>query len=280
MYRCFKLDISKADFFDLYPVSKATWKQIGVERKNEQKLLINDFLETVTNAEGVIDGEQLSRVWFPIDRYDIFLSYSHNDEDLAMLLVGFLENIFNLKVFMDALVWNSADELLKVIDNKYCWQKDKKHYDYRKRNFSTSHVHSMLSTAIAKAIDHSEAIFFLNTSNSTYKLKDFFTTEHTLSPWIYQEILFSSLIKIRDWKEHRDQELFEHAAFQHDLSVFYNIPLDHFETINYYDLVNWNHAWAEKITKKKSSYGGLFDNKDEKHPLNVLYKYIEDRSEC
>ena len=170
MFRCFKLDISESDFFDLLPAAKATWKRIGVERKNEQKLLIDDFLETVTNAEGVIDGEQLSRVWFPIDRYDIFLSYSHNDEDLAMLLVGFLENVFKLKVFMDALVWNSADELLKVIDNKYCLQEDKKHYDYRKRNFSTSHVHSMLSTAIAKAIDHSEVVFFLNTSNSTYKL--------------------------------------------------------------------------------------------------------------
>ena len=136
----------------------------------------------------------------------------------------------------------------------------------------------MLSTAIAKAIDHSEVIFFLNTSNSTYKLKDFFTTEHTLSPWIYQEILFSSLLKKRDWKEHRDQELFERTAFQHDLAVSYNIPLDHFESINYYDLLNWNGAWSEKITKKKSSYGGLFENKDEKHPLNVLYKYIEDRS--
>lgn len=279
MYRCFKLDISESDFFDLLPAAKATWKRIGVERKNEQKLLIDDFLETVTNAEGVIDGEQLSRVWFPIDRYDIFLSYSHTDEDLAMLLVGFLENVFKLKVFMDALVWNSADDLLKVIDNKYCLQEDKKHYDYRKRNFSTSHVHSMLSTAIAKAIDHSEVIFFLNTSNSTYKLKDFFTTEHTLSPWIYQEILFSSLLRVREWKEHRSKELFEHTAFQHDLAVAYKIPLDHFEIINYYDLVNWNRAWTEKTSKKKSTYADLFEDKDEKHPLNVLYKYVEGRAD-
>ena len=279
MYRCFKLDISESDFFDLLPAAKATWKRIGVERKNEQKLLIDDFLETVTNAEGVIDGEQLSRVWFPIDRYDIFLSYSHTDEDLAMLLVGFLENVFKLKVFMDALVWNSADDLLKVIDNKYCLQEDKKHYDYRKRNFSTSHVHSMLSTAIAKAIDHSEVVFFLNTSNSTYKLKDFFTREHTLSPWIYQEILFSSLLRVREWKEHRSKELFEHTAFQHDLAVAYKIPLDHFEIINYYDLVNWNHAWTEKTSKKKSTYADLFEDKDEKHPLNVLYKYVEGRAD-
>lgn len=47
MYRCFKLDISESDFFDLLPAAKATWKRIGVERKNEQKLLIDDFLETV-----------------------------------------------------------------------------------------------------------------------------------------------------------------------------------------------------------------------------------------
>ena len=37
MYRCFKLDISESDFFDLLPAAKATWKRIGMDSRNEQK---------------------------------------------------------------------------------------------------------------------------------------------------------------------------------------------------------------------------------------------------
>ncbi|MCC5439660.1 hypothetical protein [Clostridium botulinum] len=47
-----------------------------------------------------------------------------------------------------------------MIDNNYCFNKDTETYDYIKRNYSTSHVYIMLSTALSMMIDRAESIFF------------------------------------------------------------------------------------------------------------------------
>ena len=37
MYTCFKFNVSEADFFDLLPAVKATYKRIGMDKSKEQK---------------------------------------------------------------------------------------------------------------------------------------------------------------------------------------------------------------------------------------------------
>ena len=55
-------------------------------------------------------------------------------------------------------------------------------YDYNKRNYSTSHVHMMLSTALTMMMDEAECVIFLNTPNAL-STKDI--VHKTESPWIF-----------------------------------------------------------------------------------------------
>lgn len=273
MYRCFKLSMHESDLFDQGPECMKIWKKQGEILKEELQNQIQDILKEVTDSEEIINGEKLSRTWFPIAKKDIFLSYSHDDEESALIIAGILKAAFGLDVFIDTLVWGSADALLKEIDKKYCLQSDGT-YNYRKRNFSTSHVHAMLTTSIMKAMDQSEAIFFLNTSNSTYKLKDGFLKENTLSPWIYEEIMLGTFLKEKSWNEHREYLVNEKEHFQKELKVAYPISTDEVTEITFVDLVEWLRTWEKRKEIGNGKYGATFLKAYERimHPLNVLYE--------
>lgn len=90
---------------------------------------------------------------------------------------------FGLVAFIDSCVWGSADKLLKKVDERYCKQYYINYFDYEKRNFSTSHIHMMLSIALAKIMKNCEAIFFLNTEESI--CTEDIINNKTYSPWIY-----------------------------------------------------------------------------------------------
>ncbi len=275
MYRCFKLNIRNTDFFDQNPKYIEACKKQGKLMREKLQEQVEDVLSAVTNAEGVIDGEQLSDAWFPVVNKDIFISYSHNDEELALTLAGILNDIFGLSIFVDTSVWGSADHLLKAIDKEYCMQEDGT-YNYTKRNFSTSHVHAMLTTSIMRAMDHAEVIFFLNTSNSNYNLKNGFSKGHTLSPWIYEEIVCAKLLRERSWEEYRTIRTDEAYYFEKSLNVAYPYDLKEYKTITFADVVEWVKAWEKRKAAGNGRYGTLLLKAHEKikHPLNVLYEIM------
>jgi len=57
-------------------------------------------------------------------------------------------------------------------------KKDGKIYDYELRNYTTSHVHMMLSTALTEMIDNTECIMFYNTSLSVSLVDDLQTIKN------------------------------------------------------------------------------------------------------
>ena len=196
MFESFKINIAALDALTHeYPmpqlVSEADCSQDFYEK----------ILEVCTH-DGVIDGADLSTLNFPFDtnsntpaHYDVFISYSHLDEEKAQYLYWFLTVQCNLHVFFDSTIWHSADLLLKAIDDKYCKNTTNNNYNYNKRNFSTSHVHTLLSMAMLNAIKRSECFLFIE-SNNSLTLKDGIK-DLSLSPWIYQETEFAnSLPKI------------------------------------------------------------------------------------
>lgn len=97
-----------------------------------------------------------------------------------------------LKVFLDSFIWESADKLLKEIDNIYC-KRENGLYDYHRRNYSTAHIHTMLGISIMEIIKRSkEGILIGSPQSLCIDLNNLCDSSHgkTLSPWIYQEIMF------------------------------------------------------------------------------------------
>lgn len=273
MYRCFKLSLDLWSFMNNEEQFVDNCRIYGSEQKTNLANSFASILNAAIDENGVIAGENFIDSWFPTENYDVFLSYSHDDEELALLFAGFLKYQFGLNVFIDELFWGSADELLRKLDDKYC-KNDKGNYAYNKRNFTTTHVHAMLSTAIARTIYNSEIIIFLNSEKSIYNVKDEVNKNRTLSPWIYEEIFFTSVIGEREWYEHRTEYLTEGKTnFQKSLQISYLLPEEHLIPMEYRDLCSWNKLWRERQVNSHNRYGDIFLEPNERilHPLNVLY---------
>jgi len=132
---------------------------------NKNKLMVRESLESYLEGQ-IIDGTKLAEHWFPTIKADVFVSHSHNDEEDAVKCAGWLKSEFGLDPFIDSCVWGYADNLLKMIDDKYCRNPGGETYSYEKRNGSTSHVHMMLSGALNAMLDSTECVIFINTRNS------------------------------------------------------------------------------------------------------------------
>ena len=227
-------------------------KKMFNSNRDRIKKELDDFLLN----DGSIDGTKMQEVWFPQINADIFISHSHKDEKKAIELAGWLNYRFDLKVFIDSCVWGYADELLKKIDNEFCRSKDGETYIYEKRNYSTSHVHMMLSTALSMMIDRTECLIFMNTPNSV-TVSDIITK--TESPWIYSEIAMTKLIRNKKLEEYRPKQLEKKSyneAFAQQIVVKYDISLEHLEELNNHDLEFWNKNSTNK-----------------EYPLDDLYIY-------
>ena len=170
-------------------------------------MIYNDYAECSKKClkqflydNGHIDGTAMKDSWFKMEDADIFISHSHQDLTKVKAFAGWLYDNFHLTAFIDSCVWGYSDELLKIIDNHYCKNKDGKTYNYDLRNYTTSHVHMMLSTALAEMIDRTECIMFYNTPNSIVLEEDLEIIKRqkskaTLSPWIYHELAATFLIR-------------------------------------------------------------------------------------
>lgn len=225
------------------------------------KVLIEDNLKKYAYDEEYINGSLMQDDWFPQINADIFISHSHKDEKLVISLAGWLYEMFGLRAFVDSGIWGYADNLLKLIDNKYCVKYQdgiNTTYSYEKRNYSTSHVHMMLSMALTKMIDKTECLFFINTPASI-AVSDTIKGNTTLSPWIYSELQISEMIRHRKLEEYRPKaEYFEKSATLENahLLVKYKAQVDHLINLNNRDLLYW---WQNG---KKNTC---------KYPLDVLY---------
>lgn len=179
-------------------LEEVSFEEIKVfcNKKKVYKKILRPF---VIPEDGIVKGDTLSEQYFPIfqnegEPYDIFISHSHLNKDEAVLLATWIEKRHqNLTCFVDSFAWGSADQLLREIDNKYCWRKHTKTYDYNKRNFTTSHVHAILSMSLLDIIRSSKYCIFIESEESislTNGLK-----KKTFSPWLYEEIRFMKLLQ-------------------------------------------------------------------------------------
>lgn len=267
MYRGFNLSLERKvfkeeDFEDL--------REIGFQSLTCQKATIEGIINSFIDDDGFLDGSKMQANWFPQIKADVFISHSHKDRELALALAGWLRETFGLTAFIDSCVWGYANDLLKMIDNKYCYQKATKTYSYQKRNYSTSHVHMMLSVALTQMIDNTECLFFLNTPNSITPNPIINQTE---SPWIYSEIATSQLIRKKKLEEYRQVALMESQKTFSDggeLKFRYDLPTEYLTEINADILETWEKYWSS-LDSSNYKYPQYSENL-RVHALDKLYE--------
>ena len=193
--------------------------------------LRNELRNLIKGEGGIINGEKLRDFVFPTDKFDVFISHSHNDLEIAKLFAAWLEEKCGLSVFLDSFVWSSADGLLQEIDNLYCKQQNGL-YSYHRRNYSTAHIHTMLSMSIMEIIKQTRIGVFIDSSHSLnlHKLRKN-NQAKTLSPWIYQEIMYMRLFadKKTSTRMFSFENLNENLQMEHsvDLSDFAFLTVNH-----------------------------------------------------
>lgn len=193
---------------------------------------------------GAIDARKLQEAWFQSVNSDVFISHSHADEEVAIALAEVLEVKLGLRCFVDSCVWGNAEALLKEIDNEYCRRPSGDVYDYDRRNQSTSHVHMMLQGALAKMIDRTECIIFLNTPRSMVTDDELRNESLTGSPWIYSEVLTTRLIEKqrpkRPLKTYLRESLESEKMAMDSMPPFYHdLDLSHLEKLSMTDFSKW-----------------------------------------
>lgn len=228
MFAGFNLTITDDSFCDLKQYMHG--KTMFVEQRDS----VQASLKRITfDKEGFIDATEIEKDWFPEIKADIFISHSHKDEQLAIKLAGWLNDRFNLKCFIDSTVWRSAEDLLNTLDKEYSISSqsnpEKTIYSYNKRNKTTAHVHILLTMALQKMIDKTECLFFLNTSNSIITSEPNSTLK-TDSPWIYSELLFSSMVRHKELGLYRKD--FHRFGLRPGIEMRYDATTDHLYELN------------------------------------------------
>lgn len=228
------------------------------EKTEEEKPFLPGFESSIVNSleHGIdlrLDGDLIQKEWFPDKDWDIFLSHSHNDLDKALKIKVLLEH-FGLKVFVDSTVWGFADNLLRKIDDAYA-QRSEGHYSYNKRNRTTAAVHLMLSTALTQVMDNAEAVFFLNTRNSTLKQISKITDGKAFvaSPWIYHEIMMTKFLRPNAYKMREKGIINENGEYTkkyRNLIMPRSVDLSHMQKLPLSRFVEWVLSLCENMQRK------------------------------
>lgn len=190
MYRGFALDV---DWDEIDWVTEE-YRRIGLKIFSEHRTAVRAGLDSFLLNDGSIDGSKMEDEWFPQIDADVFISHAHADFLQAVCFAGYLKKVYNLTAFVDSCVWGNGDDLLRIIDRTHSWSERRGIYIYEKRNYTTSHVHMMLASSLLKLIDKTECFFFLKTPNSSSATVRK-TVMETESPWIYGELLMSSMVR-------------------------------------------------------------------------------------
>lgn len=230
MYRGYNLDLNWNNNLD------DKFYDSGLSLFKQDKKIIKDTLDGFTLDNGKLDGSEIQKNWFPqMEDYDVFISHSHADQKRAIAFAGWLFETFEIRAFVDSCLWGYVDDLLWLLDKKYCHNEQTNTFDYNLRNYSTSHVHMMLSTALTMMIDNTECLFFMNTPSSITVSG---VVNKTDSPWIYSEIAAIRMLRKKIPNRRRTVLLSKGGEINEDLRIQYEIDLSGLFDINVDTLSN------------------------------------------
>lgn len=248
------------------------YANIGKQHLNEQKASFRKQLEDYV-TDNIIDGTKIQNEWFPEIEADIFISHSHNDEELACVLAGWIFDTFGLTCFIDSNVWGHSEKLLELMNSKLSNKRDDGNggylYNHDRCSKVSAHVNMMLSIALQKMIDKVEVVILINTDNAI-EVNNGKKINSTYSPWIYAEIMCTEIVRRKQLSEYRDYDQVYHcdskdALFEHtapNINVSYIVSLEHLTIISEVDLFNWR----EEYESNRKQY--------DKYALDALYQML------
>ncbi len=223
-----------------------------------------DFAHLKEKLDGLkLDGTAIKKEWFGNAKADVFLSHAHADQKLALNLADFLHENLGLRTFVDSRVWGNSRELLLGIDDAHCWSEENGFYVYIRRNYSTSHVHMMLATALSEMIDSTECVIFLHTPSSIEaRHAKSQSAERTASPWIFHELTMTRLIARKlgrkppplPWRASLEERAIVQDAA---LEILYDAPLAHLCNINGDMIGDWA---SQSFSRRKDALNWLYEN--------------------
>lgn len=269
-----KFNYSPSGYF--YNTSLNPCLELGKSIYSKHEKEVQECLSTYITEDGVINGTDLKDHWFSISKKDIFISHSHRDINKVKAFAGWLHNTFGLEAFIDSCSWGYCDDLLNKIDKRYCYNPKTRTYDYTLRNYTTSHVHMMLSTALAEMIDNTECIIFFNTPNSinlSEELDNVEKKQSTISPWIYHELSASTMMQIKP--PNRRSFILEHCESRYSYSASSKLTISYDVSKQIKNMVDLSDSmltsWAQNYSKRPLS--------SDRHPLDFLYDIIFPKGE-
>lgn len=228
MYASFQIELQE----DISFPGQNLFLQSPVPQNSQVFDYVKSQLENYLVKGESLDATKIKADWFPdLPECHVFISHSHKDIELAKRFAKWLYDRFNIISFIDSEVWGYSEKLLRELDDKYSRNEpDNGYYSYEKRNVSTAHVHTLLTTALLQMMDNTECLIFLNTPNST-TTSDILKAS-TLSPWIYTEILASKILR-----PHRSRKaaILDYAVESRSLQIEYTFETDHLIAISYED---------------------------------------------
>ena len=262
MFAGFNLEITENS-----KINFGLYKELGKNHLGNQKAEFKKKMEDYL-VNGIVNGTQIEKDWFPLIEADIFISHSHADEALANGIAGWLNTQFGLKCFVDSCVWSYSDDLLEMINSSFSNKREDTNggylYDHQKCNTASKHVNIMLSVALQKMIDKTEATILLNTTNSISRYSNVYE-DATYSPWIYSEIVCTQIVRRKPLSKYRKEGvILEHASegvqMRYDSNEFkaaYEITLDHLIALDENSLLMWEN---------------IVNSKEFCYPLDYLYR--------
>ena len=215
----------------------------------------------IASGKWVLSGSDIESNWFPKLMNHVFISHSHQDEDLALALAGALKYWMGLDAFVDSSVWGYYADLQKLIYQKITSLRGEVHGAQRTEleNSIVSHVHCMLTKSLVQMMDQCECLIFLNTPSSIGIRDVRGTSQETYSPWIYTEVEVSRFLRThedpRRPKMRRFAESVEKVAMDEAIRdiISYPLNLDHLGKVDSDGVWKWICAGSHAVSTESNS---------------------------
>lgn len=251
MYRAFNVTLDSNGYLNY----------VNTKQYENDKSISLQKLRKIINSCNIIQSHEIKKLLLPSKHYDIFISHSHKDLELAKGLSNYLQLFFGVSCFIDSLYWGNIDELQEELNRMHLHKDEatgKEYFDHQSTMEVAKHANMILASALTEMIDNCECVFFLNTDNSVIRGTEAISKNETYSPWIYHEVFTTSIIHRRktDRRAALEEQQIRNNAIKPLPQFIYNLDLTGMTILNDDDIIRWRSA-------VKYDYNN--------NPLDVLY---------